>query len=551
MQEFKVVKNKNSKKVERVNAFVAHLNKNQNENIFNLDTFCLNSPKEVENKNEFGISELKFLEISQFKNPTEFLNTSELSIVKEKNESKKTFSNELNNSYIESKLIELNRKMKETDFKGRPMKESSDVSSELRNDTPKNKNLKLFTFTSRNKIVEDNSVMKPQKLPSIDYLNKFEKNNYVSLHRKSKKCTAPKLNKIPKLKPLKTVENIRTNMVKHKKAIFLMTNQKDLGSSSVCSEEYDEEVAETNFFSDDEGILLSHDASDLNRKIKYQLNPFKNLKNMKSFYNKKLDIKHQNIALSQFTSFKRRKRSSVSTWKHLKPNKGMKFRDLAFVCDKTTKYLKFIQTDHTTLHLISKHSLKPYAEIHYRDIKMVILSEKDNFLMKLVLKSSEKTDDSGTQKEIVLEIPTRRKVVNVLHKVGLSHCILYRKSLQIEGDDFFKNYSFNLLPRSNKQGFLDLYVDDFFNDWKTFFVALVGKALFLFPVFRKSLYEDYKTCLRRVKIYRMISYNVVKTAKKIGLNERHSFVVKIKNENTQLIFNAFNKSEKKDWLRFL
>lgn len=541
-QNYKVVCNKNSKKAIPVNAFVAHLN-NKEEEIRNpLETFCQNSEKK-QDQGQLGINHLKYLEISQFKSPTEFLNTSELSVVKEKNESKKTVSNELNNSYINSKMIELNKKMKETDFKGRPIKENSFVSSDK--DSGQMLKVKHFTFTSNPKLVDSLSFLKPPKLASIDNLYKFEKGRDKASPRLRTLGRKPQpMFKLPKLKQLKTTEYINTNMIKHKKALFLMTNQKNLSTSSVSSEEYQDDLVESQLFSEDEGILLSHDVSDLNRKITSQLNPFEDRRKKQDFYRNRLDIKHG----SKLNAGQTQRRYSVSTWKMAKPVRGVKFRDLAFVCDQTTKYLKYLQTDQKGLRLISKHSLTLFAEVEFSEIKMVILSEKDDFLMKLILKPNSKCQ---VKSDIVLEVPTRRKFVNVLHQRGLSHCILSRKSLHIEGDDNFKNYSLNLFPRGRKQGFLNLYVDDFFNDWKTYFVALVDKTLFLFPVFRKSFYENYKACLRKVKIYRMISYNVVKNAHKIGLQERYSFVLKIKNEQTQLIFNAFNKSEKKDWLRFL
>jgi hypothetical protein len=467
--------------------------------------------------------------------------------VKEKNESKKTTSNELDNCYIDQKMLELNKKMQETDFKGNPIE--SECSSDLINPVLDNHHYKHFTFTSKNNIFENKNSPHHRQISSIDNLQKIENQNRKN-SQKRKHSIKKNIKKLKPLKPLKTMENIGSKMIRHKKAIFLMTNQKNLSTSSTSSNEYDD-IQESFLYSEEEGILLSHNASELNRIINYQMNPNINLKKKTAFYRNKFGINSNRRISLNITNSSYKRRSSVSTWKNPNNRKKYKFRDLAFICDQNVKYLKYIQTDLHGIHFISTQSLKEYLVIPYSEIKMIILSEKDVFLMKIILKPKNKIIKKLESNHVILEIPTCRKLVKLLCHKGLGHCILYRKSLEKEGDDLFKNSSLNLFPKGSKQGFLNVYVDDFFNDWKTFYVCLVDKILFLFPVFRKNQYQDYRSSLRKVKIYKMISYNVVKSANKIGLNEKYAFVVKINNEQTQIIFNAFNRSEKKDWLRIL
>lgn len=221
------------------------------------------------------------------------------------------------------------------------------------------------------------------------------------------------------------------------------------------------------------------------------------------------------------------------------------FKDLVYICEKKKKILKILQMRRDCIEFYSNNNCKLYLTIKSRDITKVVVSEKDSFLASIHYRDHARKAPKR-DKVLILESASLRKVLILLRKQGVDHLICSAKSLKQEGDDSFKNSSFNIFPKSLKQGFLQMFVDTFFSDWKPFFVALVDKTLFVFPLEDKTKYADYRSILRKVKIYRLISINVVENTKKIGLNMPFVFAIKIKNEKTDLIFSAYNRSEKKE-----
>ena len=480
---------------------------------------------------------MRFMEFSQIRNES----FGPLSNIKDENSAEE---NELiDHESGDLTLNDIDKKMGETDFKGRPIEQESEVISENSLDDIKfitpHKKMNPFFDSKEAKIIVPN-VPKKKKIGKFE---SFSKNI----------MTRPTYIKVPKinlLKPMKSNISINPIIQKLKPQILYTATNMIESSESESEVFYDDEHEneEKSFnFGPDEDLLVSQNISDLNKKIENQFNPLNNNRKNTMYVEKSGRSDFQSIIRKM--PFYSNRVSQIETSIKPKSKIGLisiskNFKDLAFVCTHKTKYLKYLQMYNEGLSLISKNNMSIFLSLKFEEIKKVILSEKDKFLMRIVYKQSSNTKEF----EIILEVPTRRKLVIILKKSGLQHCIMTNKTLEIEGDDPFKNSTLNIFPRSQKQGFLELFVDDFFNDWKTFYVTLVDKTLFLFPVSRKMHYSDYKSSLRKVKIYRMISFNLVKKTHTIGLNRRYSFVVKIKNENTQLILSAYNRSERREWL---
>lgn len=532
-KENRCLRNVNKGKVRKINAFVSHLSTKAEESVVGEKRAPPRATGRAENKgNVLGVGELKLLRISRFQNQMEFINQSKLTQMQENNASRGE-SSEFNLSYIDKKIMELDKRIHAGGAQNEPKRaRNRQISTKC---APK-KSFRHFTFASNTHLLEAPKAQPTPRflVPSIDDLQEH-------LSQAPKGSGTPSPSDLERIKPIKTMDNIRQNMSRHKQAIFLMTNQKNLTISSAYSDECG-----------DQSDLPSHEdshsqhISELNRQIRNQLNP-------KMDFNRR----KESIGRRAFADLNRHVKTATrpeSTLEQSRPKrrkrwKGSKFQDLVYICACDTKYLKYITMDREGIHLISKHSLKQFADIRFSDIKTVKLSEKDDFLVELVLKPSAEVNCAQLGRSVVIEMPARKKLESLLSRQGLSYCMVSRKTLDIEGDDRFKNYSMNVFPRSSKQGFLDVYVDEFFNDWKTFFVSLVDKTLFLFPVKRKCRYQDHQLFLRKVRIYRLISYNVVRS--RIGLQQKHSFVLKIKNESTQIIFCTFSRVEQKEWLRML
>ena len=557
----------------------------------------------------------QFLGVSNTKYRRTLKNISE---VGEGEDSSQQESNELSKQYLKTKMKEINRRMTQTDFKGNLIEglsePSTDPVSEISFSTINNKiesQSKFMTNAKKNmeeKIPEkqldlnfgdlsknlklgDLSKSPPNKINMKGPVPSYEQSQFIvepfppekpiikrGIRNKSDLARQTFI-PFQKLKPLKTDLNLNSKMNKHRKAILQMTNQqRSSDGESLYSEN------ETDLFSEDQDLEISHDVSQLNRAIRNQLNPHKNIRKSSNFIprrnNQPSDFTHrfrnnteyavgdikpmeqieEDTDINPFlqpqnnnpnrdwnTRMSGRVMSQqVSLCSSYKGFRSTQFKDLAFVCEKNVKFLKIIQIDNEFIHLVSKKSLSAFLMIPITNIKMLIASEKDKFLIRIHYKG-----EKQQSKLITLELPGRNKLLNFFKRRNMDHCILTRKSLDIEGDDNFKNCSLNIFPNSPKQGFLELFVDDFFHDWKTFFVTVVDKCLFLFPVHRKQDYKKYKEILRKVKVYRIISYNLVGKPSKIGLNRKYTFVVKIKNESSQLIFSAYNRVERKQWLNVL
>ena len=509
-------------------------------------------PVQSEKKSMFGVSQFHQLELSHVKqlplktsevitspvkqepllNQESFLKKN-LSEVKEKGESSRTGSFEMTKGYIDETFKAINKKMTETDYKGNKIAHTpseGSINTEV-------KSISLQKSDESNAFLEFG---RPEKLLNLKNKSRPRqgrrtgKSKIKSLRKKSDLTRPTKLS-IPKLHPMRSTCFPNNKMNQFKKHLIMLTNQKNTASS-------DDEQIDSDFLSDDEDLTIQQNPSSLNRMIGLQLNPNKVL-----FRNRKVSLG----AMSQSMSSKFGVRNKLPLTARRRTNsikRAILFKGLAYVCDKSTKFLKILHISLTTLMLISKKSLKVYLNLPLDRIVKFVTSEKDSFLLQLFYKSAENNPEGDLQ-TLHLEFPQCSRALRVIRARGLEYRIMQRKSLKIEGDDLFKNCSLNIFPRALKQGFLDLFVNDFFDDWKTFFVCQVDKCLFLFPAQRKTHYTDYKAILRKVKIYRVISYNLVKTSTVIGLNRQYTFVVKIHNESTQLIFSAYSKKERRNWLQ--
>ena len=515
-------------------------------------------PVQSEKKSMFGVSQFQQLELSHVKqlpftgseiitspikqepllNQESFLKKN-LSEVKEKGESSGTGSFEMTKGYIDETFKAINKKMTETDYKGNKIAQTpseGSINTEV-------KSISLQKSDDTNAFLEFGRPDKPLKVNYESRYRQGKRNSRTKNKSKSKKqslrkksdLTRPTTLSIPKLHPMRSTCFPNNKMNQFKKHLIMLTNQKNPASS-------DDEQIDSDFLSDDEDLTIQQNPSSLNRMIGLQLNPNKVL-----FRNRKVSLG----TMTQSMSNKFGTRTKLPLTARRRANSvrnGVLFKGLAYVCDKSTKFLKILHISMTTLMLISKKSLKVYLSLPLDRIVKFVTSEKDSFLLQLFYKGAEDNSE-GDLKTLHLEFPQCIRALKVIRARGLEYRIMQRKSLKIEGDDLFKNCSLNIFPRALKQGFLDLFVNDFFDDWKTFFVCQVDKCLFLFPAQRKTRYTDYKAILRKVKIYRVISYNLVKTSTVIGLNRQYTFVVKIHNESTQLIFSSYSKKERRNWLQ--
>lgn len=471
--------------------------------------------------NKFGIKEIKNLHLSKFKSKK----------IEHSSESIKSLGN-----ITEEKTID----------DSAPSKFSNNLSQN------KQKAIKTKFEKKKNEKSEMKHFSISKKLPNKLNIANSCIQKKMKENRKNNNFSRQTFIPFQKLKPLKTEININSKITKHKEKLLQLTNPHKMEDiSSSCSEDMSED-----FQDNDQDDLMN-----LNFFINSQLNPHLKKKQKLDFNKNKFKSNIQNNPLHQIQFQLSHNISQILTKKTQNNNlntkpinfhniNNLKFKDLVYICEKSIKYLKILQLEDNRLNFISKKSFEVYLSIDLKNIKRIIISEKDDFLLKITYNEFN-TNHKCEIRNLIVEISSRRMFLNIFKKKKLEYLILPKRSLEIESDDLFKNCSFNLFPKCMKQGFLELYVDDMFNDWRTYFVCLVDKCLMLFDINRKQKYSNYKDIMKKINIYRIISYNVIDRPNKIGLNRRYMFAIKILNENSQLIFSTYNKGQRKQWLKCL
>lgn len=444
---------------------------------------------------------------------------------------------------ITFRLNQIEQQMGETDFKGRPILGESEQPSEqsVEEEKPGEQD--------ENPFLNVRSPSPSNQMKSIRSIRDFNP-NYLT---RTTCIQLPLPGEL--LTPKRSTVSINPAILKLKSQILTEAGKQEWSLKDSDSEELgfgENPQKSVNLDRDDEGPTMEL-ISELNNKIKKQFNPAhsKRKQTMYGWNENSLMPQNGKTAHGRFYSTMVSKRASIMREgsQYFAPGKTIK--DLVYVCTKNVKFLKIFRTTSSGIELHSSQNFGLYKFIRFDQIKKVDLSEKDSFLMVLHFREEDPKTGDSDMKQLILELPLRARLLRILKGQNLQHCILAHKSLRIEGDDPFKNSCLNLFPKAVKQGFLELFVNDFFNDWKTFCVCLVDKTLFLIPANRKSVYKDYKSTLRKVKIYRLVSVNVINKTHKIGLNRSFTFCVKLNHENTQLVFSAYNKRERKEWLAVL
>ena len=162
-----------------------------------------------------------------------------------------------------------------------------------------------------------------------------------------------------------------------------------------------------------------------------------------------------------------------------------------FICEKESKKLALIEKVDDGLLVYLKQTSALFLEIKFKKIKKIISSKNNNFLVRIHFEWTDADFEEATQ-IVLFEIPNKKALFYLFRKQELENCFLNRKSLDIEAQDKFLNCSLSLLSSSQKQGILEIFVDDFFTDWETCFVCFVPGILYIFKLNDVVVYEKKK-----------------------------------------------------------
>ena len=227
------------------------------------------------------------------------------------------------------------------------------------------------------------------------------------------------------------------------------------------------------------------------------------------------------------------------------------FYSIGYLCGKKQKELVIIEENFNSLDIFSFKQKNALFSICFQDIKKIILSQKNEFLIRIHYKNNLVSNDKNENKKnlILLEIPNRKWLIYRFEFLDMKQQIMKRKSFDIEGNDDFQNCSLNLLPSSDKRGILEFFVDDLFTDWEIQFVCLSPHLLYVLPLKNFIKYESRISYSKIGRFYKLISYNVVSEIKVPGIRKKNSFMIKILNEDDEFIFNALSVKDKEDWIK--
>lgn len=204
------------------------------------------------------------------------------------------------------------------------------------------------------------------------------------------------------------------------------------------------------------------------------------------------------------------------------------------------KELVLVEERADRFEVVSEESGSILHSIPLRQIQKVIFSKKNHFLVRFHFRQSQRH-----RRQLLLELPNRAWLQTRLVDRRLDSLIMHRRSLDAEGKDAFQNSSLDVLPSSQQRGILELFVDEWFADWKVHFVALSQGFLYVLPLQERVALGPRASSGR---FYKLVSCNLVGDPDLRRICREHVFLVKIQNEDEDLLFSAVSKQEKNKWI---
>jgi hypothetical protein len=272
--------------------------------------------------------------------------------------------------------------------------------------------------------------------------------------------------------------------------------------------------------------------------------------NFESNINKQLDRENERDKFPSI-SFKETKSMlnivrdmSVGKSKKEKVETALSFRDYAYLCFDTQKKFHVLAFKKDTIYILHVDpSKKPVLEVPFSHVTGFVVSRDNLNVIELFYQNSRAGNAS-----IVLEIPSASEFIKILEKCSNSEVNFKKKGeTSLDSKPNFKNSYMNLFKDVVKSGVVNYWVNSYFTDWKFVYLIYLKNILIQTNAPEVFNYCDYKKYRREMIFYKMDDYNVIIEQSKIGLTKEFTFAIKIKNEETDLIFSAPSRFEKNKW----
>lgn len=221
------------------------------------------------------------------------------------------------------------------------------------------------------------------------------------------------------------------------------------------------------------------------------------------------------------------------------------FKCYVYVCGFKNKIINVLYIEKDVIILSLYNSTESRHIIPIDKITTIKCSKSDPFLFEIDYIENK----AFSNKTLVFEAPNSRQIKRV---VELSHLfkagIKMVSQLDIEKVSNFKNASLNCIPHSNKIGFLEQFVNTMRKDWQLSLCAKVKNSVIVYKAPRKFVYKDYVKFKRNPDVYYLDNFNVITDNTSIGLARSTLFVLKIRNENVDLIFSSLHLNDLERWI---
>lgn len=222
------------------------------------------------------------------------------------------------------------------------------------------------------------------------------------------------------------------------------------------------------------------------------------------------------------------------------------FKDYVYICEKKFKKLYFLDFSKNEIKIFYAYNRKTFKSFSINDLQTINISKNNSFLIELVYKNSKKSKSKNIS--LILESPNIDHFYEalLLNQNLQKKCISNLEYLDIENDSNFNISSLNVFPNSKYKGFVKLYVNNIFYNWKITYFVLIDSILVRIKFPETFYYNQTKDIFKDVNIFRLEDFNVMKN--KMNNNSPNIFALKLINEKIDLIITTPNSLTLKEWL---
>lgn len=239
--------------------------------------------------------------------------------------------------------------------------------------------------------------------------------------------------------------------------------------------------------------------------------------------------------------------NSLIREKSVKIENNNNFKDFVYICQKDFKkmyFFKYFKSSNIIEFIHTEHKNKILLNIKIENIMKIEISNNNKFLFKIFYKKSKsnKNTDYLLIECLNLNLLIEKISLNKKLKKNIIKKIDY---FEIENNQNFNSKSLYIFSNNKTCGFLKLWVNNLFYNWKIYFFIIFEKTLIKFSYPRTIYYEEKENLFKKIRMYRLDNFILIRSKKK----KSNVFVLKFNNEKKDLIINSLSKNNMKKWIK--